>query len=80
MSRQHHHLKTESHYYQLVEAGIKTFELRRDDRNFQVGDMLYLEETVSGQYTGRSLPPIEIKYILEGGKFGLQVGYCILQL
>lgn len=78
MKRQHHHLKTEVEYYQAVEHGLKNFELRKNDRNFQICDLLYLEETVSGTYTGRKLPPIEIKYILHGGKYGLEKGYCVL--
>jgi len=78
MSRQHHHLKTETEYYQAIERGKKKFELRKNDRDFKVGDMLYLEETVKGEYTGRILPPFEIMYILTGGKYGLNIGYCII--
>ena len=80
MSRQHHKLKTESAFYQAVEAGIKTFELRVNDRNFQVGDMVTLQEVFGGIATGRALPPKEIKYILLGGQFGLPETHCILQL
>lgn len=80
MSRQHHYLKTETEYYQAIEKGLKTFELRQNDRNFQIGDMLYLQETVNGVYTGRELPQKEVVYILEGGKYGLQEGYVIMQL
>jgi hypothetical protein len=78
MSGQHHYLKTEKEYYQDVERGVKTFELRKNDRNFQVGDMLFLCETIAGEHTGNRLPPLEITYILHGGKYGLQEGYCIL--
>lgn len=79
MARQHHHLKTETAYYQAVEQGTKKFELRLNDRDFQIGDMIYLEETVNGIYTGRKLIPMEIRYILYGGgKYGLEVGYCII--
>ena len=80
MSRQHHYLKTETEYYQAIEKGLKTFELRQNDRNYQIGDMLYLQETVNGVYTGRELPQKEVVYILEGGKYGLQEGYVIMQL
>ena len=78
MPRQHHYLKTETEYYQAVEQGLKKFELRKNDRNFQIHDMLHLEETVNGTYTGRKLQPMEIKYILQGGKYGLEEGYCVL--
>lgn len=78
MSRQHHYLKTETEYFQAVERGEKKFELRVNDRDFKKYDMIYLEETVSGVYTGRKLPPLEIQYILYGGKYGLPETHCIL--
>jgi len=80
MSRQHHKLKTETEFYQAVESGVKTFELRVNDRNFQVGDMVTLVEVVGGVETGRRLFAKEIVYILQGGKFGLPETHCILQL
>lgn len=79
MSRQHHYLKTETEYYQAVERGEKKFELRKNDRDFKKHDMLYLEEVVNGVKTGRSLPPVEIQYVLKDcTKYGLCDGYCIL--
>lgn len=73
----HHYLKTETEYFQAIEIGEKKFELRKNDRDFKVYDMVYLEETVSGIYTGRKLPPLEIKYLLNGGKYGLEPDHCI---
>ena len=78
MSRQHHYLKTETEFFQAVERGVKKFELRLNDRDFKVYDILHLEEVVSGVKTGRSLAPLEIKYILQGGVYGLDKDYCIL--
>jgi hypothetical protein len=51
-----HDLKTWPEYYKDVAAGVKTFELRRSDRNYQVGDTLLLREfapckTCSGRGT-----------------------------
>jgi ASC-1-like (ASCH) protein len=77
MSRQHHYLKCETEYFQAVECGKKKFELRKNDRQFQPGDMVYLQEVVNGEPTGRELPPVEIKHVLLGGRFGLDPGYCI---
>lgn len=79
MSTEWHHLKTETEYYQAIEKGFKKFELRKNDRGFKVGDMLILEETVNTIKTGREIT-FEVKYILTGGKFGLQDGYVIMQL
>ena len=80
MSRQHHYLKTETEYFQLQEKGEKTFEVRLNDRDFRKHDIVHLEEVVNGQYTGRTLPFKEIVYILHGGQFGIEEGYCVLQL
>ncbi len=77
MSRQHHYLKTETEYFQAIERGEKKFELRKNDRNFQSLDVLHLEETVNGVYTGRKME-FEVKYILHGGKYGLSDEYCIM--
>lgn len=78
MSRTHHYLKTETEYYQAVGLGIKKFELRKNDRDFKTFDMLHLKETVNGVETGRQLQSKEITYVLKGGKYGLEEGYCIL--
>ena len=80
MSRQHHYLKIETEYFQAHEEGLKNFEIRKNDRNFQVGDMVYLKEVVNEIYTGRVLEPKEIQYIFKGGMFGLDKDYCILDL
>jgi hypothetical protein len=51
-----HELKTWPEYYSAVLEGTKTFEYRRDDRGFKVGDVLHLREWVpSTGYTGREM-------------------------
>ena len=79
MSKQHHHLKCETEYYNAHETGIKSFELRKNDRDYKVYDMVYLHETVNGIKTGRKLQGKEIKYVLYGGEYGLDKDYCIMQ-
>jgi hypothetical protein len=50
-----HELKTWPAYFDAVERGDKMFEVRLDDRNFAVGDVLRLREwcPTRGDYTGR---------------------------
>jgi len=74
-----HELKTWPDRFNDMLSGIKTFELRFNDRNFKVGDILILQEyrQNDGEYTGRTIIRSVI-YILEG--FGLKDGYCVLGL
>lgn len=48
-----HDLKIMPQYLWAVKTGIKGFEIRKNDREFQVGDILRLREYKDGQYTGR---------------------------
>ena len=77
MSRQHHHLKTQTEHFQAVERGKKKFEIRKNDRNYQPFDMVYLHEYCGEAPTGRELPGLEIQYIFHGGKYGLDSEYCV---
>ena len=77
MSRQHHYLKCETKEFQAVERGDMTFNIRLNDRNFKKNDIVYLQETVDGRKTGRELPPVEIRFVLVGGKWGLAPDYCV---
>lgn len=47
----HHNLKIKPEFFEKVRRGIKTAELRKNDRDFQTGDTLTLQEFDSG-YTG----------------------------
>lgn len=73
-----HVLKIWPSYFQLVVTGQKTFEVRKNDRNFKVGDELLLREW-NGQYTG-SFITFRIVYILHGGEFGIESGYCVMSI
>lgn len=43
-----HELKILPEYFEKVLDGSKTFELRKDDRGFNVGDILILREYIPG--------------------------------
>lgn len=40
-----HNLKTDPEVFSANLAGLKPWEIRYDDRGYQVGDMIILEET-----------------------------------
>lgn len=81
-----HELKIWPEYFEAVASKKKTFDLRKNDRGFAIGDILKLKEWApSGKfYTGRE-EIRQISYILEhqakagcAATFGLQDGYVIL--
>lgn len=74
-----HELKILPKYYSKVTTGEKRFEIRKDDRNFAVGDIIRLKEFDGNKYTGRD-SLYDIIYKLDGGEYGLEKGYCILSI
>lgn len=72
-----HNLKILSKYFTEILNGSKTFELRKNDRDYKVGDALMLREFNGEEYTGNSVH-VNITYILEGGQYGLDKEYVIL--
>ncbi len=74
-----HRLKTLPEYFGPAKDFKKQFELRKDDRDYKVGDLVTLEEWDGTNYTGAELRNRTIKYILRNcPELGLQDGYCIL--
>lgn len=59
-----HELKCWPAYFSQVKEGKKRFELRLDDRGFEVGDTIVLREWHLGEYTGHTCQA-KILYILK---------------
>ena len=61
-----HDLKTWSMYFNAVESGLKTFEVRINDRNFMPGDNLVLREydPKTNTYSGRILI-LKVNYVCD---------------
>jgi len=75
-------LKCEQPYFEDMSEGLKTFEVRRDDRDFSKGDLLHLREwnaALTRGYTGRSCIRT-VSYVLLGGAFGIETGFVVLGL
>jgi hypothetical protein len=76
-----HELKTLCKYFQEVKSGKKTFELRNNDRDYNIGDVLWLKEynPLTG-YTGDELK-VKVEYILtDAVDFGLLSGFCLMSI
>jgi FtsP/CotA-like multicopper oxidase with cupredoxin domain len=76
-----HRLKTWPVSWEHIRDGMKRFEFRKNDRNFQVGDIVVLREwdPFREVFTGRSMK-MKITYILHGGQFEIPEGYCIFSI
>lgn len=76
-----HKLKTWPMFFQAVLEGSKPFELRKNDRHFNVGDILILEEydPDAEGYTGRKCER-KISYVLDANPFIDLHGHVILGL
>lgn len=79
-----HELKTINPYFSSVWDGVKKFEIRKNDRGFECGDILWLREYTprnaykEGSYSGRELL-CQVIYLLSYEQFeGLASGYCVM--
>ena len=75
---QEHLLKCNNPYFNDIWTSKKHFEIRKNDRNFKVGDYLILTECFRGEPLKRKIVA-QIRYILENFD-GIEKGYCILDL
>lgn len=81
-----HELKCWPEFFKAIVAGVKTFEVRRDDRFFKVCDRLVLREFCpdlnvpqsreGGVYTGQEIT-VEVTYITN---FTQQPGYVVMAI
>ncbi len=82
-----HELKTWPPYFQLMLDGLKRFEIRSDDRHFEVGDCLCLQEFEpdntwathpNGVFTGRTFE-VKVDYILRD-YHAIQRGFVVMSV
>lgn len=81
-----HDLKVWPEYFDAIAAGLKPFEIRKNDRGYRVGDCLRLREYAPGpdEYTGRELRKMVV-YMLNGDDpagyaFGIRTGFVAMAL
>lgn len=71
-----HFLKIQPEFFEAVINRTKPFEIRYNDRNFQVNDVLVLQEYQHNDYTGRSIS-VNVSYITN---YGQKPDYVVMGL
>lgn len=68
-------------HYLDIGAGIKTAEIRKNDRDYKAGDYLVMRPVSSnGEYASDGDITAEVLHVLTDFPEGLQEGYCLLSL
>lgn len=75
-----HKLKIVPHFYELVVAGMKPFEIRENDREYKVGDILHLcpYDALKGEFLPSKGIRKRVSCVVSG--WGLKDGYVVLGL
>lgn len=71
-----HQVKCEHQFFEDVIRGNKLFEIRKNDRNYQVGDYLAMNELTEDktEYTRRSAMFV-IDYVMDSEKSNFTIAY-----
>lgn len=84
-----HELKTWPAYFDAIQRGDKTFEVRLNDRLFQKGDTVEFQRTdpmsihtVPKKADGRPVQWLrkQITWVMHGGQFGIDPGFVVFSL
>lgn len=66
----------------ITKQCVKRFEFRKNDRDFKVGDSLYLRRynpDLKFYYHGQTFT-VRVTHITYGPNFGIPEGYCIMSI
>lgn len=70
-----HLLKLAERFAGRVRTGQKKFEVRKNDRDFQVGDTVVFKPVDEGLFAYNDMPSFKITYVLSG--WGIEEGYVV---
>lgn len=79
MKNAFHTLKIEERFARRIHQGEKTCEVRKDDRDFQKGDIIFFQINLfhDGEW---EMKQYEITHVLRGGAYGIEQGYVVLSI
>lgn len=76
-----HELKTWPEPFRAVRHKEKKYEIRVNDRDYQVGDVLHLREWDPSleTYSGYGVKAV-VTYMTRGGEWGLPANMCVMSI
>ena len=85
-----HILKTDPAAFDAVRAGLKTFEVRYNDRGYKVGDLLTLKKTYheaakinswdANPFTDDEPILVEVTHAIYGPRYGIGAGWACMSI
>lgn len=75
----HHNLKANPESFILLRERLSEVQLRKNDRNYAVGDTCTFYELFNGKFTGHTTVPLKIVIVLKKDE-GLTEGWCLIVL
>ncbi|MEQ3500615.1 DUF3850 domain-containing protein [Tenacibaculum sp. SSH1-16] len=75
-----HEVKVKQPFYDDLYFKRKSFEVRKNDRDYEVGDILHLKEFSNQDWQNMQGIFRKVVYLLEGGQYGIENGYVVLGL
>lgn len=74
-----HNIKIKETFYKAKRSGLKLWEIRKNDRNYKVGDLIHYTKIDGSDFIRSGKDNLyKITYILTPENFeGLPSGYCI---
>lgn len=75
-----HFLKTHPEEFKATMSGLKTFELRKNDRRYRARDILCLQLFDPNKGYGNVHGFVSVEYVMNGGKFGLDPEYVAMSV
>lgn len=76
-----HRIKIKAEYFKEILDGMKTFELRKNDRDYQRGDLVEFSVILKDGQILKSKVLYVITYVLKDvPEYGLADGFCIFSI
>lgn len=74
-----HILKVKDIYFNDILIGFKTFELRKNDRDYHVNDLIHFVDIRNREFDKDMYNVFQITYVLKDvPEYGLHKDYCVL--